>query len=741
MSRTTVVPPAILAAERRAAAAGSPAAICDLAERRCAAGDLTVARDLLVGLLERQPDYAAAYVPLARVLLAAGHVQDAAACLRQALASSTDCLPAIRGLATERRALGDLRGALHCCRALLAQHAGDPAALNELGLVLSTLGELAAAETAWREVIRQAPGLAEPHANLAALKQQAGDLEAALNHYRAAAHCNPDWPELWNNLGVVLRGLGDAVDAMDAFRAALRLRPDFAAASYNLGNALQDLGETAPAGQAYRHALALEPGHAEAHYGLALCVSEPAAATTHLERALALRPDFPEAVVALALARLRACDWTGVDVLRERIEGMVRERPDAPVSPFSFLQLSADAQLQQLCARNWSAHRVRPLAQLPLAEARPRQRLRVGYLSGDFGNHAVGHLVADLFAAHDRSRFEVLGYGSAPHDGSELAARIRASFDRFLDVQRLGDAALAQRLRADAVDILVDLSGYTQSSRTRVLTARPAPVQVSYLGFPGTLGAPFADYLVGDAFVTPPHLAEWYDERLMRLPLCYLPSPTVQAHDAPRPARAALGLPQDGVVLCCFNNSFKIRPEMFQVWMRLLRETPGAVLWLAAFSAAAQENLRAEARRCGVDPGRLVFAPIVGLQEHAQRLPAADLFLDTHPYSAGATAQQTLSAGVPLLTLAGTAYVSRMAGSMLNALGLRELIAESLADYADRAHALIRDPVRLQDLRARLFAAAGQTRLFHARTAARALEEAYLAAWEAARARATGSVR
>jgi predicted O-linked N-acetylglucosamine transferase (SPINDLY family) len=713
-----------------AKAAASAGALLGLALERHAAGDLAGARDLLVSILEAQPAHGAAYLALAAVLLDGGQGDEASVCITQALSAAPGLSADATALAAQRRGAGDLRGALACCRAVLATDREQIGALNEAALALAGLGENAGAERALEQVIRHAPHLPEPHANLASIKQAQGDWAAAGAHYRVALQMRPDWAELWNNLGIVLRNDGDAAGAAQALRQALALRPDFGGAAYNLGNALQDAGDVAGARTAYGRAIELSPDHAEAHFGLGAAHTDPAQAAAILERAVALRPRFPEALTALAAARLRACDWREIDTLRGRIEEIVRDEPQAAVSPFTFLQISGDAGLQLQCARNWSTHRFRPLAPVRRhARSGARNRLRIGYLSGDFGNHAVGNLVADLFAAHDRGRVEVYGYASTPDDGSPTAQRIRGSFDTLLDVRNLSDAALAECIARDGVDVLVDLSGYTQGSRTRVLTARPAALQVSWLGFPGSLGAPYVDAILGDAFVTPEELSHLYDERILRLPLCYMPSPAVDGGSDARAERRALGLPEDALVLCCFNNGFKIRPELFDVWMRLLHAAPHAVLWLAAFNETAQRNLHEEARKRGVSPQRLIFAPIVAPGAHVRRASAADLFLDTHPYSAGATAQQTLAAGVPLLTVAGACYVSRMAGSLLSVLGLSELVCDSVAAYERRALELVHAPEQLVDMRARLADAKGITRLFDPATTARALEDVLERAW------------
>lgn len=608
--------------------------------------------------------------------------------------------------------------------------AATVAALNELALALRAAGEVEAARSTWSAALRLAPQHAILHANLGALLQDLGEREPALEHYRQARTASPQWAEVWNNSGILLRQLGRPEQARAAFERALQLAPGDVAARYNLGNVLLDAGAKAQALAHFRAVVEQAPEHAEAHYGLACCLSDPLAAIDEYEAALRARPDFPEALVGLACARLRVCDWRDLQPAQARIEALVRERPEAAVSPFSFLQLSGDARLQRDCARAWSAHRVRRLsAPAPRAHRRAGDRLRVGYLSGDFRDHAVGNLVCDLFRAHDRSAFEIVAYSSGPDDGSAVRRRVQEGAERFVDVSALDDPALARLLHGDELDILVDLSGYTEFSRSAVLSARPAAVQMSYLGYPGSMGSPFVDYLVADAFLVPAPMRACYDERVIELPLCYQPSPDSRptVFEAAAARRSALGLPEDAFVFACFNNPYKIRPELFAAWMLILRECTDSVLWLGAFNAASCANLRARAREQGVDPGRLVFAPMVPFDAHSARLPAADLFLDTHPYSAGATANQTLACGVPLLTMVGDCYVSRMAGSVLHALELDELITSTPDQYVGRALALAGDAAAMDALRARV--KAGRERLFCPATGARALEQAFRAVW------------
>ncbi|HZP87701.1 MAG TPA: tetratricopeptide repeat protein [Burkholderiales bacterium] len=612
------------------------------------------------------------------------------------------------------------------------------ASLNELALNLAASEQGAQAEQVWQVALRLAPQIAELHANLAEAKQRRGDFDGAIVHYREACARRPDWADVWNNLGICLRACGNTAEAIEAFHRALAIQPQHARAWYNLGNGCNDQGRKRTAQAAFAQACAIDPSNAEAHYGLATTLDEPERAEALLAQALQLRSDFAEAWVELACARLRMCQWTQLEPLCERVERFVAEQPDASVAPFLFIQISGNAGLQQQCARNWS-RRVPALLPRFTAEREATDRLRVGYLSGDLRNHAVGYLIVDLFDAHDPSKIDLHVYSTGPDDGSEIRRRAEAGGDRFRDVRAMPDTQLAQALAEDRLDVLVDLSGYTEHGRSHVLSARVAPIQLSYLGFPGTMSAPYIDGLIGDAFLMPPHLRQFYDEPLVLLPGCYQVSRHWPA-PAKRPDRGSLGLPEQAFVFCCFNNSYKIRPHVFDVWMRLLHQVPASVLWLAAFNARAQQNLRREAAARGIDPARIIFAPVVSYADHSKRLPAADLFLDTYPYSAGATANQTLACGVPLLTLVGDCYVSRMAGSLLHALGLPQLITTTLAEYEMRALELARDAEQLAECKRALRDGGRRRRVFHPSVAARALEQIYADLTRAKRA-VVGAVR
>jgi len=357
-------------------------------------------------------------------------------------------------------------------------------------------------------------------------------------------------------------------------------------------------------------------------------------------------------------------------------------------------------------------------------------RIRIGYLSADFCEHPVAYATAELFEKHDREPFEILGYSCGPDDGGAMRQRLVKAFDRFADVSNLAFMDAARRIAADGVDILVDLTGYTQHAPTEILAYHPAPVQVNYLGYPGTMGADYMDYIFVDDFVVPTDQQSYFSERLVHLPGCYLPYASQQKISAITPSRAKCVLPEEGFVFCCFNNSYKITPAMYDVWMRLLKAVPGSVLWLRENNRWVAANLRREAESRGVAADRLVFASKWPLPEHLSRYRLADLYLDTFPYNAHSMAGDVLWAGCLLLTMSGHTFASRVAGSLLRTVGLPELVTESLEQYEELALRLAQNHQELSELRSRLAANRDTCSLFDCQRFARHLEQAYLHMWD-----------
>jgi protein O-GlcNAc transferase len=629
--------------------------------------------------------------------------------------------------------------------ALLALDPGDGAALRRAGTLLAAGRWHAAAldcMTSGMAVAAAGAATAADEAVFAELLGNAGRLQEAALRYGRALALAPDWPELHNNLGVLLRKLDDPAGASTCFERALALRPAYVAAHYNLGNVLAVPGSVERARLHYQRAIDLEPAHAAALHGLAQVTRDHEQRIALYRRALAADPGQYESLSGLVEAQLAACDWNGMDAAIEALRRAVREGCAAPIAPFGFTGLTESAAEQQQCARGWTTTRVVPRA-LQASVGRPpfvhlpapRARLRIGYLSADFRDHVMGRLLVDLLPAHDRARVEVFGLSVGPDDASAVRARLVAGCERFLDLSRAGICSLAEQIHEARIDVLVDLTGYTEGSRSEALALRPAPVQVSWLGYPGTMGATFIDAIFCDAVLVPDEHRGGFDERVVHLAGGYHPAPALPAGGPPPPisgaARATLGLPTTHTVFASFNASHKLRPAMFQRWMRILSRVDGSVLWLSVDGEPARQRLRAVAEGSGIDPARVVFAPVVPFEQHLARLPAADLFLDCYPYSAGATASQCLAAGVPLLTLTGETYVSRMATAILASVGCVELACATGDEYEARAVSLGSDPARLRALRGRLRVAVQASPMFDPRAMARGVEDACIELWHA----------
>ena len=585
------------------------------------------------------------------------------------------------------------------CRAILAVRPDQVEASFLLGVTEFALGFHAASRARLTIAIALKPDLADAYLNLSLLErpdQAASLLARAIRLLGAQASA-----QAFARLGTALRELGRAEAAVAAHRRSLALQPDTADAHREFGHALRAAGTLSAAATAYG-------------------------------RAWALAPDQTGALSDRLFAMLSSCDWREHAVLRQRILDVI-DNDLGLALPLLPLLIGSSPEQQDRSARRFHRAMVRPSEDAEAPLWRPvgaDGRLTVAYLSADFHEHATAYLTAELFELHDRQRFRILGYSYGPDDGSPMRRRLEAGFDLFRDIRSLDEAGVAAALAADGVHILVDLKGYTRDTRLDLMVRRMAPVQVAYLGYPGTLGAEVIDYAIGDRIVTPPEHQPHYRERLVLMPDAYQVNDRRRPLDAPVPDRAACGLPPDGFVFCAFNASFKITPTLFAVWMRVLARVPGSVLWLMEANREAAGNLRHEAARHGIDPQRLVFAPHRPLAEHLARYRLADLFLDSFPYTGHTTVSDALWMGLPVVTLLGDAFASRVAASLLTAAGLPETITAGFADYEELAVRLAGAPARLDAHRSRLEQARATAPLFDTPRFARHLESAYRIMWE-----------
>jgi len=528
--------------------------------------------------------------------------------------------------------------------------------------------------------------------------QRHADVVEMLRSVGPSSEC--DWAH-HTLLGNALLHLQRTTEAVSALLDAVARRPEHAPLHYNLGQAFADLNLNQEAAQCYGTALLLGMGKFELSALGKACLS----------------------------ARM-ACAWGEAETDLDRLHAAasaLQAESHVPTAPFAHAVLGDDRAAQLLVARslsNFLAQDVRPLPAVRSDWQPGARMLRIGYVSCDFHAHATAMLMAEMLEHHDHSKVEISLYSHGAPDGSPMRDRLEAACHRFIDVRSLSDQQVAERIRADGIDLLVDLKGHTRDNRLRVFAYRPAPVQASFLGFPGSTGAGFIDYLIGDPVVTPLEHAADYSEKLAQMPACYQPNDRLRSLGE-APTRASQGLPAEALVLCSFNHPYKISPAVFDSWCRLLQKLPQAVLWLLESSPQALANLRAEATRRGVDPARLVGAQWLPAAPHLARLQLADLFLDTWPCNAHTTASDALWAGVPVITVLGETFAARVCASLLQAVGLLELVSRDVADYEATVIDLAADAARRQSLRDRLIDARQQSPLFNAARSARDIEALY----------------
>jgi len=634
-----------------------------------------------------------------------------------------------------RRALeaDDFAGAEAHARRALAQDASDLEALRLLGASLLYQARYAEAlgplEAAHRAAPHKGSGHRLGHCHLAL-----GDFAGAAQVLQREVQAFPDLVNAHLALGVALVQLQRQEEALAAFLEAARLDPGSAEAQSNAGNVLAALGRHDEALAQLRQAAQAQPGLADPHFNLGVALQRlkrHEEAIDSFQAALGIAPRMPYALGHRLWNELSLCRWDAIGPGSAELRRQVRDAGLA-VAPFTFLALSDDPQEQRLCAE-LHLRKALPALAAPLwrGERYRHDRIRVAYLSADFCEHATAYLAAGLFERHDRSRFETVALSYGADDRSPMRSRLARAFDKFVDVRALSDAHAARLLRDMEIDIAVDMKGHTTEARIGILAHRPAPVQVAYLGYPGTSGAGFIDYVLADRFVLPEIERQHWTEKVVYLPDCYQVNDAGRAIAEQTPTRAEAGLPERAFVFCCFNNSYKILPRMFDAWMRLLRELHGSVLWLLEDNAGARVNLEREARARGVDPSRLVFARRLPHAGHLARHRLADLFLDTLPCNAHTGASDALWAGLPLVTCAGSTFAGRVAGSLLHAVGLPELATRSLAEYEALALQLASDRGRLRLLRERLAANRGAAPLFDTERFRQNLESAYRAMWQA----------
>lgn len=667
----------------------------------------------------------------ARELHGKGDLAEAEKRYRRIIESSPGNPQVLALLGTLNAQRGNFQEAIRLLEQSLAIEPRQPFALNSLGNALNSVGRYEEALAAFDKLVAFRLNNPTPFNNRATSLRALRRPHEALASIDKAIMANPEYAEAFNNRGLALHDLGRREDALRSYDRAIALKPEFPDALKNRGNVLRALKRFEDASKSYDKAIGLM-ADAGAYHGRSvsnMALNRFDDAVRDIEKAVELDPRLPYALGQLMAIKTQLCHWEGLEQTRKALVSAI-ENGALACAPFASLSLPCAPSVRRRCAELHVADRY-PSRVLPPSkvkrrvEASPRDRIRLAYLSGNFESHALVLLIAGVFEHHDKERFDVHGVSFGPTDQGAIRSRLEGAFDHFVDVGGKSDLEVAELLRDRQIDIAVDLMGFAAGCRTGILSFRPAPVQVNYLGFPGTMGADYIDYVIADRVVIPVEDHAHYSERVVYLPDTYQCNDSKRPMASAPPRRAEVGLPDDGFVFCSFNGDYKITPEMFDVWMRILKRCEGSVLWLLESNAAARRNLQKEAEKRGISGDRLVFAPVVAYPAHLARHRLADLFLDTLPIGAHTTASDALWAGLPVLTCLGDSFAGRVGASLLDAVGLPELVTRSPAEYEEMAVALAGQSSKLAQIKAQLDRNRTTHALFDTARFTRNLEDAY----------------
>jgi protein O-GlcNAc transferase len=699
-------------------------ALSDLDRHDDALRDLAEALRIDSGLAD-------AWLLRAGVLAAMKRYDESLAACERALAMKADSAEAWLCRSNIFLALKRFDEALVACEQALAVKTDFAEAYCGRGSILFLRTQYSDALIAYEQALSLRPAFVEACIGRGNVYVEVKRYDEALVAYDGAISVRPDQAEAWAGRGNALAAMQQDGEALAAYDRAVALKSDSPEGWLGRGNIFFKRKQYQDALRSYERALALNSDCAAAwlSYGSALLeFNEYDRAFVAYDKAATLDPELNYAQGHGLFAKLNMCDWTSLEAnTRELLRG-VREQKAVSV-PFALLSVPSTPSEQRQCAERYVKDH--PMfAPIWHGELYAHDRVRIAYLSADFRDHPVAYLIAGVFEHHDRSRFEVTGLSFGPDQNSAMRSRVACAFERFIDVQTQSDAEIAEIMRRLEIDIAVDLMGYTQGARLGIFGRRPAPIQANYLGYPGTTGATFIDYILADSTVIPAEDFDFYSERVIWLPDSYQANDDKRQTSDRNSTRAESGLPQDAFVFCCFNRAYKITPEVFDIWMRLLAAKPNSVLWLLETNSRAAANLRRRAEQRGIAANRLIFAPNMPQAGHLARSRHADLFLDTLPYNAHTTASDALWAGVPVLTCVGKTFAGRVAASLLQAIGLPELITASLKDYEALASKLAQEPSLLQSIRAKLERNRNSHPLFNTARLTRHLEAAYSLMWQ-----------
>jgi len=697
------------------------------------AGNLADAEVLYRRIIASDGRHAQALSLLGTIHLQRGHLEEGVRLIGMSLDVNPHQPDALNNRGNALQKMKRYDEALASYDQAIALQPGDAETHNNRGATLQEMMWFGEALASYDKAIALKPDYAKAYYNRGNLLQDIKRYEEALASYDKAIRLKPGYAEAHNNRGITLQEIRRFDEALASYGKAIALRPDYAEAYCNRSHALREMKRYEEALASYDQAITLKPDNAELYNDRGIALQEMKRydeALASYEKAMVLGSDTPYLLGKVLYTRMLLCHWQGMDTVIDALaEGIGAGKPVS--SPFAVLATPLSAAQQLACAELYIQNEFPPAAStLWNGEKYVHDRIRIGYFSADFRNHPLAYLMVKMFELHDRSKFEVTAFSFGPPSGDAMRKRLENTFEHFIDVQDKSDAEIAALVRRMEIDIAIDRNGFTQDARTGIFAQRPAPVQVNYLAYPGTMGASYIDYLIADHTVIPEEHRRYYTENIVYLPDSY------QVNDSSRRIsdkvfrRGEMGLPEEGFVFCCFNNSFKLTPDAFDIWMRLLHKVEGSILWLLEANPTSTGNLRAEAKARGIAEDRLVFAKRMELADHLARHRLADLFLDCFYYDAHTTASDALWTGLPVVTCPGEPFASRVAASLLNAAGLPELITGSREAYEALALDLATQPKKLAAVRHKLSQNRLTCPLFDTERFTRHIETAYTQMWE-----------
>ena len=635
-------------------------------------------------------------------------------------------------LGAANKGLGDLDKASQAFKKVIKLNPSLAEPHNNMSVVLKNQGKLKEATEACGEALKFKPNYVDAHYNMGNILYELGRLNEAIEAYKKALALKPDYAKAHNNIGIAYNSLGKPKEAIKAYTKALSLQPDYADAYNNMGIVLHVQGKLDEAITSFENALKIKPDYVYAHYSMGVIFQNQGncnAAITNYTKALSLEPSNAKLRSLKLYQQAKICDWKAVEEDRSLLPELgVFEKA---IEPFSVLAFEDAPERHRLRSEKYAREHfpVKSTKQFERPSRMPK-RLRIGYFSADFHNFPGMHLMVRMLERHDRSKFEIYAFSYGQEINDKMRSRLVSAVDYFIDIQSMSTDAVHKCVEEKKIDIAIHRNGYTKNSRTGLFSSRLAPVQINYLGYPGTLGADFIDYIVADPIVIPEDKRQHYSEQIMYLPHTYQPNDNTRTVSQKVQTREDMGLPSDGFVFCCFNNNYKISPKEFDIWMRLMGKVEGSVLWLLKSNKWTEHNLKREAEARGLSADRVIFAERVENSEHLARHRLADLFLDTFNYNAHTTASDALWAGLPVVTKLGKGFAARVAGSLLSAVGLPELITHDEEAYEALILKLATQPKKLDTIKKKLEVNRLSQPLFNTEQYTKHLENGYQQAYQ-----------